>query len=250
MQSGPVRQAIELLHQQWQQPPSLQALADAVALSPCHLHRALSAALGEPVGQYCLRSRIAGAAYLLGDAGLSITEVALAVGYDTPAAFTAAFRSRAGQTPQQWRQQLWRQPQWLAGLSAQPERVAEPQQQIWVRQFRGWSAVMRGIERWQPPLLIRYDQPPFTAAEQCRFDLGHWPGQLPIAGSHALTLAASRVALFAARLPLAQADLAVGLAIHHCRSQGWATSLIPTAVLLHYCAGEPWVSGVRVALAA
>jgi AraC family transcriptional regulator len=43
---------------------------------------------------------------LLARSGLSVTEVALAVGYETPSAFAAAFRAIVGVTPSAFRRAL------------------------------------------------------------------------------------------------------------------------------------------------
>lgn len=248
LNSGPIRLAIKLLHQQWQQPPSLQELAESVGMSPFHLHRALTARLGESVGQYCLRSRIAGAAYLLGDPANTITDVAMIVGYDTPAAFSAVFRRRAGLSPQQWRQQLCQNRSWLAGLSAHPDIVWQLEQSIWVRQFRGDQAVVAAANMWRPQICIRYDLPPFTPLEQCRFDLGHEPDHLPIAGSHMVTLKGGRVAYFQAQIPFAMEKDAVAQAIFFCRTNGYVPALSPASVLLSYENSEIWIRAVRVPL--
>lgn len=248
LNSGPIRTAINLLHQQWQQPPSLNELAASVGMSPFHLHRALSSRLGESVGQYCLRSRIAGAAYLLGDPALSITDVALMVGYDTPAAFSAIFRRRAGLSPQQWQQQLDQHRPWLAGLSAQPDVVWQREQTIWGRQFRGEHAVIAAANMWHPQFCIRYDLPPFTPLEQCRFDLGHEPDRLPMAGSHRVTLQGGRVAYFHAQIPFVMEKDAVAQALFFCRSKGYVPALSPASVVLSYENSEIWIRAVRVPL--
>lgn len=248
LNSGPIQLAIKLLHQRWQQPPSLQELAASVGMSPFHLHRALTSRLGESVGQYCLRSRIAGAAYLLGDTTLTITDVAMMVGYDTPAAFSAVFRRRAGLSPQQWRQRLYNNRPWLAGLSAQPDIAWQQEQSIWVRQFRGEQAVIAAATMWRPQICIRYDLPPFTSPEQCRFDLGHEPDHLPIAGSHMANLNGGRVAYFHAQIPFAMEKDAVAQAIFFCRSKGYTPALSPASVLLSYENSEIWIRAVRVPL--
>ena len=248
LNSGPIRSAINLLHQQWQQPPSLQELAASVGMSPYYLHRSLTSLLGESVGQYCLRSRIAGAAYLLGDPTLTITDVAMMVGYDTPAAFSAAFRGRAGLTPQQWRKQLCQKRPWLSGLSAQPDLVWQLEQTIWGRQFRGEQAVIAAANMWRPQICIRYDLPPFTPLEQCRFDLGHEPDHLPMAGSHMVTLKGGREAYFHAQIPFVMEKEAVAQALFFCRSKGFVPALSPASVVLSYENGEIWIRAVRVPL--
>lgn len=43
---------------------------------------------------------------LLARSDLPVTSIALAVGYETPSAFTASFRKRSGMTPREFRQRL------------------------------------------------------------------------------------------------------------------------------------------------
>lgn len=48
-------------------------------------------------------ARISRAIELLEEHELSITEIALEVGYETPSSFTARFRQRKGMTPSEFR---------------------------------------------------------------------------------------------------------------------------------------------------
>ena len=50
--------------------------------------------------------RIERARELLADPKLSVTDIALAVGYETPSAFAATFRKVAGVTPSQFRRRI------------------------------------------------------------------------------------------------------------------------------------------------
>lgn len=63
--------------------PDLAALAAVAHQSPHHFHRVYRALAGETLGQTTARLRLSQAVHLLGEPGRSITDVALAVGYQT-----------------------------------------------------------------------------------------------------------------------------------------------------------------------
>lgn len=77
----------------------LERLADLAGFSPYHFHRIFAALTGETVAQYVRRVRLAAAVQRLLHSSEPVTEIALAVGYETPAAFTKTFRQRFGVTP-------------------------------------------------------------------------------------------------------------------------------------------------------
>ncbi|MGJ7606936.1 AraC family transcriptional regulator [Variovorax sp. LT1R20] len=85
-------------------------LARLAHFSPFHFHRIYSSIAGETVAATVRRVRLALATQLLtrGDRGRSksITQVALAVGYESPQAFTRAFGQFAGQSPRAFQQQM------------------------------------------------------------------------------------------------------------------------------------------------
>jgi AraC family transcriptional regulator len=84
----------------------LQELADLVRLSRFHFCRAFRRATGYTPHQALVSFRIGRARRLLADPALSITDVALAVGYQTPSSFALAFRSVVGETPTLYRKRL------------------------------------------------------------------------------------------------------------------------------------------------
>jgi AraC family transcriptional regulator len=91
------------------QPPdehSLEQLASLAHFSPFHFHRVYRSQTGETVAATVRRVRLALAARLLEQGELSITEVALRVGYDSPQSFTRAFGLFTGQAPRRFQQQL------------------------------------------------------------------------------------------------------------------------------------------------
>lgn len=84
---------------------SLQDLADVVGMSRFHFCGAFREATGSPPHEYLTRMRMKRACELLDDHRLQVKDVALAVGYGTPSAFSAAFHKVMGMTPRQFRRQ-------------------------------------------------------------------------------------------------------------------------------------------------
>ncbi len=79
-------------------PMTLDELAGIACFSPFHFHRIFTAYTGETVGGYIHRIRLDNAAFELCNGDRSITDIALVAGYDTPAAFSRAFREQYGKT--------------------------------------------------------------------------------------------------------------------------------------------------------
>jgi AraC family transcriptional regulator len=84
---------------------TLQDLAGVIGMSRFHFCSAFRRATGLPPHEYLTRMRVKMACELLNDVRLPIKHVALAVGYGTPSAFSAAFRKVLGITPRQFRRQ-------------------------------------------------------------------------------------------------------------------------------------------------
>lgn len=84
-------------------PPDLAELASVAHLSPFHFHRVYRALTGEPVGRTVLRLRLMRALQALEATDDPITEIALAVGYETPQALARVFREQLGASPSELR---------------------------------------------------------------------------------------------------------------------------------------------------
>jgi AraC family transcriptional regulator len=84
----------------------LGELAAIVGLSRFHFCTAFRLATGRTPHEWLTQARIERAQAMLTEPGAAITEVALAVGYSTPSAFTAAFRRVTGTTPSEFRRRL------------------------------------------------------------------------------------------------------------------------------------------------
>ena len=81
-----------------------ETLADVAGFSVPHFHRVFTAHVGESAMSYIRRIRLERAARKLRMGAVDITEVALAAGYDTHAAFSKAFKQQFGLSPSEFRQ--------------------------------------------------------------------------------------------------------------------------------------------------
>src|SRR5262249_46296664 len=86
-------------------PIGLDDLAGVVGLSRFHFCKAFRLATGYTPHQWLVNLRMERARPLLADHKLSVTEIALAVGYQTPSSFAASFRKATGSTPTTYRRQ-------------------------------------------------------------------------------------------------------------------------------------------------
>ena len=81
-----------------------EVLAAVAGFSVPHFHRLFSAHLGQNIASYVRRARMLRAGRKLRMGAVDITEVALAAGYDTHAAFSKAFKRQFGLSPSEFRQ--------------------------------------------------------------------------------------------------------------------------------------------------
>jgi len=86
------------------EPLHREALAAISGFSVPHFHRVFTACTGESAASYVRRTRLERAGRKLRMGAVDITEVALAAGYDTHAAFSKAFKQQFGLSPSEFRQ--------------------------------------------------------------------------------------------------------------------------------------------------
>jgi AraC family transcriptional regulator len=86
------------------EPLSREVLAAVAGFSVPHFHRIFTACAGENISSYIRRARLQRAGRKLRMGAVDITEVALAAGYDTHAAFSKAFKQHFGLSPSEFRQ--------------------------------------------------------------------------------------------------------------------------------------------------
>ena len=92
------------IHQHTDQLLNREQLADMAGFSVPHFHRVFSAETGENIAAYIRRVRLERAAHKLIMGAVDITQVALAAGYKSHAAFSKAFKQRYGFSPSQYRE--------------------------------------------------------------------------------------------------------------------------------------------------
>jgi len=84
----------------------LEDLARLAHFSPFHFHRVYSSVAGETTVATIRRVRLALATRLLTQGDQTVAQVGLAVGYESPQAFTRAFGQFAGQSPREFQRQM------------------------------------------------------------------------------------------------------------------------------------------------
>jgi len=84
----------------------LATLAGLVRLSPYHFSRAFKHSFGSPPHRYHIMRRVDQAKTLLARTTVSVTEIALQVGFSETSAFTASFRRVTGLSPTEYRRSL------------------------------------------------------------------------------------------------------------------------------------------------
>src|SRR5581483_11304512 len=92
------RKAVDWMRQHPENADSLERLAKRAATSVRTLERLFQAETGITIGKWRQQLRLLHALRLLA-AGQAVTSIALAIGYDSPSAFIAAFRKQFGTTP-------------------------------------------------------------------------------------------------------------------------------------------------------
>ena len=85
---------------------SLSELAGVAGLSRYHFARSFSRTYGRPPHQYLLLRRISLATSLLATTSLPVADIALLVGFSSPARLSIAFRRIVGRSPIEFRQSV------------------------------------------------------------------------------------------------------------------------------------------------
>lgn len=98
-----LRQARALMDACYDQPLRLDRIAQQAHFSRFHFVRLFHRAFGLTPYQYLTRKRMEKAKTLLADGRLTVTEVCLAVGFQSLGSFSALFTRLVGQPPQRYR---------------------------------------------------------------------------------------------------------------------------------------------------
>jgi AraC family transcriptional regulator len=103
-QADCIEQVMRYIRTHIQEPLDRETLAQVAGFSVPHFHRVFTAHMGESAISYVRRTRLERAARKLRMGAVDITEVALAAGYVSHAAFSKAFRQQFGLSPSEFRQ--------------------------------------------------------------------------------------------------------------------------------------------------
>ncbi|HUE98102.1 MAG TPA: AraC family transcriptional regulator [Anaerolineales bacterium] len=99
-----IEDVLRYIREHISEPLDRELLANVAGFSVPHFHRIFTAQVGESAVSYVRRLRLERAGRKLRMGAVDITEVALAAGYDTHAAFSKAFKQQFGLNPSEFRQ--------------------------------------------------------------------------------------------------------------------------------------------------
>lgn len=176
-----------------ERPLSLAPLAAIANFSPFHFHRIFSAYMGESLHEHIRRVRLEKAAQKLALSAGPVTEIALAAGYETPAAFTKAFKQLFGKNPMEFSKLRSFSPRAARSGNlgkrrltiVKPDiRTLSPQKVLFVRKTgpyakaarEAWSVLMpyayshRLMTKDTKGIGISHDNPDITPEEKIRYD--------------------------------------------------------------------------------
>jgi AraC family transcriptional regulator len=98
-----LNRARDFIHAEAHRRLTLFEIANVASLSPHHFHRLFKAAFCSTPSRYVTELRLTRAARRLAATDASVTEVCLAVGFESPGTFSARFHRTFGASPASWR---------------------------------------------------------------------------------------------------------------------------------------------------
>ncbi|MEW8492667.1 MAG: AraC family transcriptional regulator [Candidatus Thiodiazotropha taylori] len=101
-----VGKALAIIHNRPGDDWSVHRLADEVSMSPSRFAVRFAETIGDTPMAYLTRWRMNLACRDLADNKYSVSQIAECVGYDSPAAFSRAFKKHIGETPVAWRARM------------------------------------------------------------------------------------------------------------------------------------------------
>ena len=121
-----VNRAIDFVLANLDQPLQLDHVAQIAHFSPFHFHRVFRAMLGETLHQFTKRLRLERALTLLShDPGRSLTQVAIACGFQSSSDFSRSFKQRYGVPPSTFDVETFRtkrREEWQAAVAGEADR--------------------------------------------------------------------------------------------------------------------------------
>lgn len=121
-----VARALSIIHSRYAEDLDVEMLAREAGVSRTILGERFAQLIGEPPMRYCARWRMRVAANMLRDGKQNASNVAYAVGFNSEAAFTRAFKREYGVPPATWRRQIEEE----ARIRDEAKRTGLPQQVV------------------------------------------------------------------------------------------------------------------------
>ncbi|MBS0655080.1 MAG: AraC family transcriptional regulator [Verrucomicrobia bacterium] len=159
---------------------ALKRLAKIAHISPYYFHRLFRAYMGETLAEYVKRLRVQRAEGRLQYSDVSITELALQLGYETPSAFTKVFNQVKGLSPRAYRK-IMKRTSLKAHYTHIPDYVEREEEAVlFVRRVGDYNEVPElaftaltsavPTEQIKVYYSIALDDPDVAGRERCRFD--------------------------------------------------------------------------------
>ncbi len=170
---------------------SINELAKISNFSQFHFHRIMKGLLGEPIGNYIIRTRVETAAHLIRYTNLEIKNIAYSIGYESPSSLNKIFKQYYNISPTEYRMNknfvIVRPIINNLNIKLKSPKIIEiPEKQVIYIRITGkygnenfqktwnelWDFIKvnklftKGIER----IGISYDDPKTTKSENCRYD--------------------------------------------------------------------------------
>ncbi|WP_028305307.1 helix-turn-helix transcriptional regulator [Oceanospirillum maris] len=101
-----ISQVIEILHEEWFDPPTIHGLATRVGMNECYLKSGFKEVTGLTIGRYVRGLRMEQARLLLATQGYTVHQAALEVGFSNQSHFSSAFSEHFGYRPSQISRQV------------------------------------------------------------------------------------------------------------------------------------------------
>ena len=98
-----LRRAKDLMDRDWAEPMDVSSVAARAGYSRYHFIRLFKQAYGETPGSYLSRRRVERAQDLLRTADLTVSEICVAVGFESLGSFCTRFKDLTGLTPTEYR---------------------------------------------------------------------------------------------------------------------------------------------------
>ena len=101
--AGQLRKTFDAIEADLKNGPTISVLATALAMGPHHFTRLFGRSTGTSPYQFIVRRRLAHARHLLKTTGMSLTDIALELGFVSHSHFTSVFRQHHGTPPSAYR---------------------------------------------------------------------------------------------------------------------------------------------------